>query len=131
MLAGREIDLQEHTPPRQWRQQDIEVLNETVTSREGSWTKLHLEHHIHVAREALALVKEAKGAKIERAVSRVEASLKRAVDHDGGNPNDDCPNISNRTKELLDTLQQPGIKQISSIEFKRYMEQLIKIAKMV
>lgn len=130
LLAGNEIRLQEHTPPGRWRQQDIEVLNDSVNDRRGSWKAVHLEHHLHVAREALALVTDGGSPKVSRAVERVEEVVKRAVEKDAPDPNEDCPGISNRTKELLDTLQQPGVRQISSEEFKRYMEQLIKIAKM-
>ncbi len=132
LLTGQDISLQEHTPPRSWRLADIDVLNETVTHREGNWTAEHLEHHLHVAAEALALVRDTQSDKLTRAVARVEEAVKRAVDREkGGNPNDDCPNISNRTKELLDTLQQPGIRQITRDEFRRYMEQLIKVARMI
>lgn len=130
MLSGKEIRLQEHTPPRRWRQQDVEMLNDSVTNREGSWTVTHLEHHLHVAREAMALVTDGGSPRVVRAVSRVEEAVKRAVDKPGPDPNEDCPNISNRTKELLDTLQQPGIRQISGDEFRKSMEQLIKIARM-
>jgi len=130
MLGGREIRLQEHTPPRQWRQQDVELLAESVNSREGTWTREHLEHHLHVAREAVALAGSATGEKVRRAVERVEAAVKTSVERSGPKPNEDCPDISNRTKELLDALQQPGVRQISGEEFRRYMEQLIKIARM-
>jgi molecular chaperone DnaK len=131
LLKGQEMDLQEHTAPAMWRQHDLEMLSETVTSRRGSWTKSHLEHHLHVAREALALVKDASHEKLARAIREVEQAIGRAVESDSADPNEDCPNISNRTKELLDTLRQPGIAQISNDDFRRYLEQLIKIAQMV
>jgi hypothetical protein len=108
----------------------VELLAESVNSREGTWTREHLEHHLHVAREAVALAGNATGEKVRRAVERVEAAVKTSVERSGPKPNEDCPDISNRTKELLDALQQPGVRQISGEEFRRYMEQLIKIARM-
>jgi len=130
LLKGQEMELQEHTPPAMFRQQDIALLNETVTNRRGTWTETHLEQHLHVAREALELVREATNDKLSRAMREVERAIGRAVEAERPNPNEDCPNVSNRTKELLDTLRQPGINQITMEEFRRYMDQLIKIAQM-
>jgi len=131
LLKGQRIDLQEHTPPAMWRQHDLDVLSETVTSRRGAWTKQHLENLLHVAREALALVTDAENEKLKRAVTEVERAIGRAVESESPEPNEDCPNLSNRVKELLDTLRQPGIAQISNDDFRRYLDQLIKIAQMV
>ena len=83
-----------------------------------------------MAREALELVRGASSEKLSRAMREVERAIGRAVDGVRPNPDEDCPNISNRTKELLDTLRQPGINQITMDEFRRYMDQLIKIAQM-
>jgi len=131
LLKGQRIELQEHTPPQTFRQQDMDMLASSVTIRRGSWNEDHLDHHLHVAREALTLVKDASNPRVARAMERLEAVVENCAARSEKNPNEDSPNISNRTKELLDMLQQPGIAQIKSEEFRRYMEQLIRIAKMV
>ncbi len=131
LMKGEEIDLQEHTPPGSWSESDIEVLTESVQHKKGGWTREHLEHHLHVGREALDLVQDRENPKVERANKEVESAIRKAVATEYGTPNIDCPNISNRIKELLDTLRQPGINQITSEEFRHYMEQLIRVAQMV
>lgn len=131
MLSGAEVLLQEHTPPKMLAQQDMDLLNATIINKKSGWSKAHLEKHMHVAREALALCGSCGDVKVNGAMDKVEAALTRASDNRMEKPNEDCPAISNRTKELLDTLLQPGVKQISVDEFRRYMEQLIHIARMV
>ncbi|MBN2344170.1 MAG: Hsp70 family protein [Deltaproteobacteria bacterium] len=131
MLSGQEVMLQEHTPPKMFAQQDMDLLNATVNNKKSGWTREHLEKHMHVAREALALCGSCEDPKVVAAMEKVEAAVARASENRMEKPNEDCPAISNRTKELLDTLLQPGIKQISADEFRRYLEQLIHIAQMV
>jgi molecular chaperone DnaK len=131
MLSGTEVVLQEHTPPKMLAQQDMDLLNATVIGKESGWTREHLEKHMHVAREALALCGDCEDERVVQAIEKVEGAISRAVDNHMETPNEDCPAISNRTKELLDTLLQPGVKQITVEEFRRYLEQLIHIAQMV
>ena len=131
MLSGSEVMLQEHSPPRMLAQQDMDLLNATVIGKKSGWTKEHLEKHMHVAREALSLCSGSEHERVIQAMEKVEEALTRAADNKMETPNEDCPAISNRTKELLDTLLQPGVKQISVEEFRRYLEQLILIAQMV
>lgn len=130
LLKGEEIHLQEHTPPERWTRKDVERFRESVKHKKSRWTRTHLEHHIHVAQEALALVSEAEHPKVSSAMGEVRAAVRRPVENEYRFPNDDCPNISNRIKELLDTLRQPEVGQISEEEFRRYLDQLITIARM-
>ena len=130
-MKGEEVFLQEHTPPEGFTESEKDVLYESVEYKKGGWTREHLEHHLHVARESLNLVQTDEDPKVKRAVDEVESAIRKAVASEYGSPNIDCPSISNRIKELLDTLRQPGINQITLEEFKHYMEQLIQVAKMV
>ncbi len=131
LMKGEDIALQEHTPPSSWTETDVEVLTDSVRHKKGGWNRKHLEHHLHVAREALDLVKSSENQKVKRSVGEVESAIGKAVAADYGSPNIDCPNISNRIKELLDMLRQPGVNQITNEEFRHYLEQLIRITKMV
>ncbi len=130
LLMGEEIQLQEHTPPERWTRKDVERFRDTVRHKKSRWTRTHLEHHIHVAQEALALVAGPGNPKVEAAMSGVRNAVSKPVENDYRFPNDDCPNISNRIKELLDTLRQPEVGQISEEEFRRYLDELITIARM-
>jgi molecular chaperone DnaK len=130
-MKGQEIRLQEDTPPTGLSEPEIDVLEDSVRYKKGGWTKTHLEHHLHVAREALALVHDIDHPKATRASEEVENAIGKAVASDLMSPNIDCPNISNRVKELLDALRQPEVNQITVEEFHHHMSQLIKVARMV
>ncbi len=130
-MMGDEVFLQEHTPPKGFQDKGKVSLYDSVEYKKGGWTRAHLEHHLHVAREAVNLIQTGDHPKVKRAVEEVEGAIRKAVASDYGSPNIDCPNISNRTKELLDTLRQPDVNQITNEEFRHYVEQLITIAKMV
>ncbi|HUT76463.1 MAG TPA: Hsp70 family protein, partial [Polyangia bacterium] len=130
LLGGGCIDLQEDTPPATFRRHDIEMLGEAVDDRRGSWTARQLESLLHVAREALSLVADSTHDKVARASAEVERAVARAVGHERPVPDEECPNISNRVKELLDALRQPGVDQIGVDEFRRYMDELIRLARM-
>ncbi len=127
-LEGQELPLQEHTMPERWTKEDVKAFRESVKHRKSRWTRTHLEHHVHVAQEALALVSDESHLRVQRAAREVRKAVDRAVHNGLKFPDDDCPNISNRVKELLDTLRQPGIGQIGEEEFRDYLEQLIRIA---
>jgi molecular chaperone DnaK len=129
LMGGGRLELQEETPPSAYRHQDLALLGEAVDERRGSWTERQLESLLHVAREALSLVSDATCDKVARAVAEVERAVERAADRDGPAPNEECPNISNRVKELLDALRQPGVGQITVEEFRRYMDELIRLAR--
>jgi molecular chaperone DnaK (HSP70) len=129
-MRGEEIELQEHTPPAAWTEEDVAKLNETLRDKQGRWTEIHLEHHLHVARQAIDGIADRESGRIGPAVDALEKAVARAVVPGRGNPNVDCPTISNRTKELLDTLRQPDVKRLSDEEFRGYMEQLIRIAEL-
>jgi hypothetical protein len=129
-MKGQEIRLQEDTPPTGLSEPEIDVLEDSVRYKKGGWTKTHLEHHLHVAREALALVRDVDHPKVTRASEGVENAVGKAVASDLMSPNIDCPNISNRVKELLDALRQPEVNQITVEEFHHHMNQLIKVARM-
>ena len=129
-LKGELIELQEHTPPDTLSVKDIQIFKHAFSHRKGRWTKNHLEHHIHAANEALALVKDPANPRVQKSIGEVESAVRRAVDTGYRNPDIDCPNISNRIKELCDTLRQPGINHITGDEFLRYLDQLTHIAGM-
>jgi molecular chaperone DnaK (HSP70) len=129
-LKGEQIELQEHKPPEILGERDMAMLGIAFKDSAPGWTDLHLARHIHVAREALALVKEPAGPKVGKAAEEVESALRRAADSGRGHPNIDCPNLSNRIKELLDALRQPGVGQITHEQFRHYLAQLTHIARM-
>ena len=130
-MKGQEIDLQEDTPPK--RVSDMgdgaDIFNDSMNYKKGGWTSAHLERHLHVAGQALELVGDCEDPKVKRAKDEVESAVRKAVASDFDSPNIDCPNISNRIKELLDALRQPGVNVISIEEFRHYMDQLIQVAK--
>jgi molecular chaperone DnaK len=130
MLEGTELSLQEHTRPERWTRADLERMKKDVKHKKSRWTRAHLEHHLHVAREALELVADPGHPRVKRAVREVRSAVDRAVDDGLRHPNDHCPTLSNRIKELLDTLRQPGIALISEEEFRDYLDQLARIADM-
>jgi molecular chaperone DnaK len=130
MLTGEEMQLQEHTPPERWSRADVDRFRSSVKHKKSRWTRTHLEHHIHVAEEALSLVADAEHPKVKSAMGQVRSAVARPVENGYRFPNDDCPNLSNRIKELLDTLRQPEVAQITEEDFRRYLDQLITIARM-
>jgi len=129
-LTGDHVELQENTPPEILNRKDIAMFKDAFRYQEGSWTEGQLEHHIHVAREALALIREPVHPKVRSAAEGVEAAVHKAVETSYRHPNIDCPNISNRVKELLDMLRQPGIEQITPEQFQHYLGELNQIAQM-
>ncbi len=131
LMKGQEISLQETTPPGGLKEPEADVLQDSVKYKKGGWTVAHLEHHLHVAREALDLVGEVDHPKVNRAAEEVESAIRKAVASELESPNIDCPNLSNRVKELLDALRQPEVNQITVEEFHHHMNQLIQVAKMV
>jgi molecular chaperone DnaK (HSP70) len=130
-MRGEEVELQEHTPPPPWTEQDVARLNETMADRRGRWTPSHLEHHLHVARQAIDGIADRSDGRIGRAIDELEKAVARAVVPGRADPNVDCPSISNRTKELLDALRQPDVRKLTDEEFRAFMEQLIRIAEAV
>jgi molecular chaperone DnaK (HSP70) len=129
-LTGESVELQEDKPPEILNQKDIAMFREAFQFQKGSWTESQLSRHIHVAREALALVREPMHPKVKMAAEEVEAAVAKAVDSSYKHPNIDCPSISNRVKELLDMLRQPGVEQITAEQFQHYLGQLSHIAQM-
>jgi molecular chaperone DnaK (HSP70) len=130
-MIGQQIELQEETPPKRISRGDgADIFNDSMNYKKGGWTASHLERHIHVANQSLDLVGDCDDPKVKRAVEEVESAVRKAVASDFESPNIDCPNLSNRIKELLDALRQPGINIISIEEFRHYMDQLIQVAKM-
>ncbi len=129
MLQGQQILLQEETPPDTWASQEIGLYEDSLNYQQGRWTKKHLEHHLHVAEEALALAHDVEHPKVKAAVESMTRVTEAAVAEDLGNANQHCPNVANRIKELLDILRQPGIDRITSEDFVRYTRQLVEIAK--
>lgn len=129
-LTGEEIPLQEKVKPERWTRQDKKKFKEAVKHRKSRWTKAHLERHVHVAQEAMQLVQDASNPKVKRAVREVRTAVDRAVSSKLRDPDDHCPSISNRIKELLDTLRQPAVAQITEEEFREYLEELTRIADM-
>jgi molecular chaperone DnaK (HSP70) len=129
-LEGTEIPLQEHTRPQKWTRDEIMKFKQTVKNKKSRWTMTHLEHHIHVAHEAVELVHDASLPRVKKAVREVRDAVDKAVQSGLKYPDDDCPNISNRIKELLDALRQPGVDQIGEEEFREYLVSLTRISEM-
>lgn len=130
LMKGVGISLQESMPPKRVRQEGGDIFQDSMQHRKGGWTEKHLEHHLHVARQALELVGECDNPKVTRAAGEVESAIRKAVASELKSPNIDCPNLSNRIKELLDALRQPGVNRITLEEFRHYMDQLIRVAQM-
>jgi molecular chaperone DnaK (HSP70) len=129
-MKGVEMALQETTPPKRTLRDGADIFQDSMQYKKGGWTKAHLESHLHVASQALDLVQGSEDPKVVRAAGEVESAIRKAVASDFESPNIDCPNISNRIKELLDALRQPGVNRITLEEFRHYMDQLIQVAKM-
>jgi molecular chaperone DnaK len=127
-LAGEDVDLQEDRPPDLLTPKDVAMFRDAFKFHKGSWSEGQLTRHIHVAREALALVREPLHPRVKNAASEVETAVSKAVDSSYKHPNIDCPNIANRIKELLDALRQPGVEQITADQFQHYMGELSRIA---
>lgn len=129
-MKGQRIDLQEHTQPKRTQSRDgADIFNDSMSYQKGGWTTAQLERHVRVAGQALELVGDCADPNVTRAAKEVESAVRKAVASDFESPNIDCPNVSNRIKELLDGLRQPGVNVISLEEFKYYMDQLISVAK--
>lgn len=138
---GQELQLQEHTPPKFWTEAEVESLKnqarkETTSSISGTetpeekvtgWTKEHIERHIRAAQEALILAQDQSDPKIIEAVSELKSAIDDAVQNGYKNANEDCPTISNRTKELLNALLIAGY--IPENAYRDYMFQMVGISR--
>lgn len=130
-MRGEGVDLQEHTPPKKYSEAGADIFSDSMQTKKGGWTKAHLERHLHVAGQATALAADSDDPKVQQAADEVESAVRKAVASDLESPNIDCPNISNRIKELLDAMRQPGVNLITLEEFRHYMDQLIQVAKTI
>jgi len=128
-MRGEALELQEHTPPKKYSEARADIFSDSLQTKKGGWTREHLERHLHVAAQALALAEENEDEKVRRAADGVESAVRKAVASELDSPNIDCPNISNRIKELLDAMRQPEVNLITLEEFRHYMDQLIQVAK--
>lgn len=128
-MRGEALDLQEHTPPKKYSEAKEDIFSDSMQTQKGGWTEEHLERHLHVATQALELAEKSENEKVRQAADEVERAVQKAVASELESPNIDCPNISNRIKELLDAMRQPGVNLITLEEFRHYMEQLIQVAK--
>lgn len=133
LMKGEDIGLQEGEPNDDEVREIIEKMKRDIdeNNKHGySWTRKQLENYIHVAQEALYLVKNPNIHDVKNAMKKLDDAIKKATGSNYRNPNDDCPNISNRIKELLNTLCQRDIRQITQEESRAYMSQLTEIANM-
>lgn len=126
-LKGHEITCQEDKPP-----DPTPTPPSTPGSpgpdekaRAAGWTDSQLERLTHAAREILALVKDPRT--VQSAVGKLEQALARASAGGAQGPNDVCPDISNRAKELAHRLCVAG--QIDQATYDRYREAIIQISK--
>jgi len=129
LLKGREVTCQEHTPTKVWGPDDIKGFVERHPVL-GGWTPPHLVLLDDVAQRVLALVKDKGDPTMRGPVSRLERALASAATNPDVDPNGVCPDISDRTKELVDALRQPGVKQqIDEATYRRYLDELSSIAR--
>ncbi len=122
-LKGQEISCREDQPPDSTPTPPSGGVGQGGKAAAASWTASQLERLIHASGEVLALVKSQ--GPVKDAVSRLKQALDRASA--GASPNDVCPDISNRAKELADRLY--AARQIDQALYERYREEIIKIAR--
>lgn len=127
ILTGGKIDLQEDSVPRSTDEELAQMTREFSNPR-ISWTKMHLERLIHVARKALELADSAAYEETAGAKMSLKSALEEAARNQYNEPNKDCPNISNRIAELFDALLTA--KQITPDEFYGYVGQLSSLARL-
>ena len=131
-LSGEEKNLQDHTPPfssDDTPDEQKDRQKDTTIEKPAGWSRKQLESLIHVAQTAKDLVpgSSRSDTRVMKKLGEIDLLIKGAVEANYRNPNDHCPDISNRIRELLNILF--GLKVIKEKEFRSYLEQISKIAR--